>query len=189
MPSEPIPSEYEPTLPRAIADVNVPAYVLDEQGRVRWVNDAAQKMTGDVVGTPLVDVVDVDPAVARAIFGRRLSGREEGDHSVVIVGRDGARHRVEVSSVRLHRGHRVIGMFGIAVPRDPKREHRASSPLTRRQHEVLVLLADGASTETIAAQLVLSEQTVRNHIRHVLRRLDSNSRLAAVAVARRRGLV
>jgi PAS domain S-box-containing protein len=189
MPSGPVPSEYAQSLPHAIADVNVPAYVLDEQGHVRWVNDAAQDMMGDVVGAPLVDVVDVDPAVARAIFGRRLSGREEGDHSVVILSRDGSRHRVEVSSVRLHRGHRVVGMFGLAVPRDPKRARDASSPLTERQHEVLVLLADGASTEAIATRLFLSEQTVRNHVRHILRRLDCNSRLAAVAVARRRGLV
>jgi PAS domain S-box-containing protein len=189
MPSQPVPSEYTESLPHAIADVNVPAYVLDETGHVRWVNDAAQSMMGDVVGASLVDVVDVDPAVARAIFGRRLSGREEGDHSVVILSRDGTRHRVEISSVRLNSGGRIVGMFGLAVPRDPKRAHQESSPLTKRQHEVLVLLADGASTDAIAAQLFLSEQTVRNHVRHILRRLDCNSRLAAVAVARRRGLV
>jgi PAS domain S-box-containing protein len=189
MPSEPVPSEFADSLPNAIGDVNVPAYVLDEGGHVRWVNDAAQTMLGDVVGAPLVDVVDVDPAVARAIFGRRLSGREEGDHSVVVLSRDGSRHRVEVSSVRLRRGHRVVGMFGLAVSREPKRARDDASPLTRRQHEVLVLLADGASTDAIAARLFLSVQTVRNHIRHILRRLDCNSRLAAVAAARRRGLV
>jgi PAS domain S-box-containing protein len=189
MPSEPVPSEYAQSLPHAIADVNVPAYVLDDHGRVRWVNDAAQAIMGDVVGSELADVVDVDPAVARAVFGRRLSGREEGDHSVVILGRGGARHRVEVSSVRLRDGHRVVGMFGLAVPRDPKPARNASSPLTPRQHEVLALLADGASTDAIAARLFLSEQTVRNHVRHILGRLDCNSRLAAVAVARRRGLV
>jgi PAS domain S-box-containing protein len=189
MPSEPVPSEYAESLPHAIADVNVPAYVLDDSGRVRWVNDAAQSMMGDVVGVPLADVVDVDPAVARAIFGRRLAGREEGDHTVVILARDGSRHRVEVSSVRLHRGHRVVGMFGLAVPRDKKRARNDSSPLTERQHEVLLLLADGASTEAIAARLFLSEQTVRNHVRHILGRLDCNSRLAAVAAARQRGLL
>jgi PAS domain S-box-containing protein len=189
MPSEPVPSEYTESLPAAIADVNVPAYVLDEEGQVRWVNDAAQGLLGDVVGAPLVDVVDVDPAVARAIFGRRLSGREEGDHSVVVLNRDGSRHRVEVSSVRLRRGHRVVGMFGLAVPRDPKRARDDSSPLTARQHEVLVLLAEGASTDAIASRLFLSEQTVRNHVRHILGRLNCNSRLAAVATARQRGLV
>jgi PAS domain S-box-containing protein len=189
MPSQPVPSEYAQSLPHAIADVNVPAYVLDDEGRVRWVNNAAQNILGDVVGADIVEVVDVDPNVARAIFGRRLAGREEGDHSVVIVSRDGSRHRVEVSSVRLRRGHRVVGMFGLAVSRDPKRSRHDASPLTHRQHEVLVLLADGASTEAIASRLFLSEQTVRNHVRHILQRLDCNSRLSAVAVARRNGYV
>ena len=91
--------------------------------------------------------------------------------------------------MRLRRGHRVVGMFGLAVPRDRRRERGESSPLTARQHEVLVLLADGASTEAIAARLFLSEQTVRNHVRHILGRLNCNSRLAAVAAARDRGLV
>jgi len=189
MPSEPVPSEYADSLPNAIADVNVPAYVLDESGHVRWMNDAAQSMVGDVIGAPLVDVVDVDPAVARAIFGRRLSGREEGDHSVMILGPDGSRRRVEISSVRLVRGHRVVGMFGLAVPQDRKRARDDASPLTERQHEVLLLLADGASTEAIAKRLFLSEQTVRNHVRHILRRLECHSRLAAVATARERGLL
>jgi DNA-binding NarL/FixJ family response regulator len=54
---------------------------------------------------------------------------------------------------------------------------------------VLDLLADGASTDAIAAQLVLSPQTVRNHIRHVLKRLGARTRLEAVANARRAGLV
>jgi DNA-binding NarL/FixJ family response regulator len=61
--------------------------------------------------------------------------------------------------------------------------------LTPRQHDVLDLLADGASTDAIAAQLVLSPQTVRNHIRHVLKRLGARTRLEAVANARRAGLV
>jgi len=52
-----------------------------------------------------------------------------------------------------------------------------------------VLLANGASTAEIASRLVLSEQTVRNHVREILRRLDTKSRLSAVAIARRDGLV
>jgi DNA-binding NarL/FixJ family response regulator len=54
---------------------------------------------------------------------------------------------------------------------------------------VLTLLADGASTEEIAKALALSEETVRNHIRQLLRRLGVHSRLAAVAYARRHRLL
>src|SRR5207302_1656089 len=112
----PVPAEFVQSIPRAVADVNVPAYVLDPHGRARWLNEAAREIAGDCVGKSFVDELEMDPAVARATFSRRLTGADEGDHSVVIVGPDGERRRVEISSVRLRRGHRVIGMFGLAVP-------------------------------------------------------------------------
>ena len=61
----------------------------------------------------------------------------------------------------------------------------ASPDLTPRQTEVLGLLERGLSTEQIARELQLSVETVRNHIRAVLRGLGVHSRLEAVAVARR----
>jgi DNA-binding NarL/FixJ family response regulator len=51
------------------------------------------------------------------------------------------------------------------------------------------MLAEGISTRSIAETLFLSEETVRNHVRQILARLGANSRLAAVAKARRDGLV
>jgi DNA-binding CsgD family transcriptional regulator len=66
----------------------------------------------------------------------------------------------------------------------------ASSPaLSPRQREVLELLAEGIQARQIADRLGLSEATVRNHIRIVLRKLDSHSQLEAVAVAYRRDLL
>jgi DNA-binding NarL/FixJ family response regulator len=62
---------------------------------------------------------------------------------------------------------------------------RRGVELTPRQHEVLVLLADGLSSEQIATRLELSIDTVRNHVREILRRLGVHSRIAAVAMARR----
>ena len=61
--------------------------------------------------------------------------------------------------------------------------------LTRRQREVLALLAEGVRAREIALRLGVTQTTVRNHIRAVLRRLDSHSQLEAVAKARRLGLV
>ena len=185
----PIPPEFAPYLPPALAEVNVPAYVLDREGRCRWLNPAAAAIVGDAVGQSLTDVVDLDARTARSIFERRLAGLDERDHSVSLVGPDGERTRVEISSVPLESGHRVVGMFGLAVPVDRKRVPTRDSPLTPRQHEVLQLLADGGSTKGIAQKLFLSEQTVRNHIREILRRLGARSRLAAVATARRDGLI
>ena len=57
--------------------------------------------------------------------------------------------------------------------------------LTPRQAEVLELLERGLSTKQIAGQLHLSTETVRNHIRHLLRAVGAHSRLEAVAIANR----
>jgi DNA-binding CsgD family transcriptional regulator len=56
--------------------------------------------------------------------------------------------------------------------------------LTRRQREVLYLLVEGIRVRQIAARLNLSETTVRNHIRAILRELGAHSQLEAVARAR-----
>ncbi|HWJ43313.1 MAG TPA: helix-turn-helix transcriptional regulator [Solirubrobacterales bacterium] len=56
--------------------------------------------------------------------------------------------------------------------------------LTRRQSEVLHLLALGRGTGTIAAELFISPQTVRKHLEHIYRRLGVNTREAAVQTAR-----
>ncbi len=67
--------------------------------------------------------------------------------------------------------------------------HAADAALTRRQNEVLQLLAEGVSVRTIAERLILSESTVRNHVRAILRALDAHSMLQAVSEARRRHLI
>lgn len=55
--------------------------------------------------------------------------------------------------------------------------------LTAREREVLLLIADGASNKEIAAALFLSEGTVRNHISHILTRLNLRDRTQAAIVA------
>ncbi|MEA2278590.1 MAG: hypothetical protein QOI62_4045 [Solirubrobacteraceae bacterium] len=59
------------------------------------------------------------------------------------------------------------------------------SPLTTREWEVLDLLCQHRSTDQIAEVLVLSVETVRSHVKSVLRKLDVRSRREAVAVAHR----
>jgi DNA-binding NarL/FixJ family response regulator len=59
------------------------------------------------------------------------------------------------------------------------------SPLTARAWEVLDLLCDGCSTLEIAATLDVSVETVRSHVKYVLRKLGVNSRAAAVEQAQR----
>lgn len=69
------------------------------------------------------------------------------------------------------------------------RQSQADQAITRREREVLALLADGVSNARIAAQLHISVNTVRNHVQRLLTKLDAHSRLEAVAIAVKRGLL
>lgn len=83
------------------------------------------------------------------------------------------------------RGHRVVGVFGLAArPPVPSPPLRAHPRLTPRQLEVLRRLAEGASTAQIAEELHIARETVRNHVRAILRELGVHSRLEAIAAAR-----
>ena len=67
---------------------------------------------------------------------------------------------------------------------------RAARPtLTRRQSEILQAIADGRSTDDIAAQLDLSTETVRTHAKAILARLGARDRAHAVAIAMRGALI
>ncbi len=75
------------------------------------------------------------------------------------------------------------------LPRLRDRDVRPAGALTPRQLEVLRLVADGVATRDIAARLALSVTTVRNHIQAILARLDAHSKLEAVSIAQRRGVL
>jgi DNA-binding NarL/FixJ family response regulator len=61
--------------------------------------------------------------------------------------------------------------------------------LTRRQREILQLLANGGSTSAAARDLGLSEETVKTHTKHALARLGARNRSHAVAIALRECLI
>ena len=61
--------------------------------------------------------------------------------------------------------------------------------LTRREREVLRLLADGLSNEEIGKQLFISAETVRTHVRKAMDKLDADTRTQAVATALRQSLI
>jgi len=65
----------------------------------------------------------------------------------------------------------------------------SGTELTAREVGVLRLLAKGATTTAIAAQLRISRTTVNNHIQHILRKLDVHTRLEAIRRAEHAGLI
>jgi two-component system response regulator DesR len=61
------------------------------------------------------------------------------------------------------------------------------NPLTRREQEVLAVALDGASITEIAARLVVSEGTVRNHISTTIQKLGAQNRMEAARLAEQKG--
>jgi two-component system, NarL family, nitrate/nitrite response regulator NarL len=114
----------------------------------------------------------------------------------MLLHRDGRRRRVRISSVPLRQHGEIVGVFGLACGAAAATDGAgtgkdAARPLgvTARQYETLALLADGLGTSAIAGRLGVSEETARNHIRGLLRQLGVHSRLEAVVLAYRLGLV
>ena len=64
-----------------------------------------------------------------------------------------------------------------------------SSPLTPRETEILDYMAKGYLNKQIAEALTVSEQTIKNHITSILRKLNVNARTQAVVVAIKKGLI
>lgn len=73
--------------------------------------------------------------------------------------------------------------------RHENQARRLLDRLTRREREVLALLADGADNLGIARALVISPQTARTHVQHVLEKLEVHSRLEAAAFVMRNGVL
>jgi PAS domain S-box-containing protein len=182
---------------RALEQVGVPAYVVDRTGRIRWLNRGAIELVGSRVGQPFTHLVaPEDLHLARAHFAKKLIGEARStEYNVTLLGRDGRRLVVRVSSVPLCEGGEIVGVFGLAYPvmttpgGGTLAKATEAPELTARQYETLALLADGLATGEIAARLGVAEETARNHIRRLLRQLDAHSRLEAVTRAYRLGLL
>src|SRR6266566_2316689 len=61
--------------------------------------------------------------------------------------------------------------------------------LTGREREILQLLADGMSNADVAAKLFISQETVKSHVRHILAKLEADTRTQAVAIALREAII
>lgn len=173
--------------------IAVPAYIVDNDLRVRWQNAASRELVGDLRGR-LEDnshVVAEDLDRVREAFAQKQSGAEHTELELSMLRRDGALVRVAVSSVPLkNQAGGMIGSFGLVqVLRELESASERPPRLSPRERETLALLAAGHSTAEIAERMAISKETVRNHIKRVLSGLDANSRVEAVAKARRAGLV
>jgi len=111
----------------------------------------------------------------------RISGDEPGERTVHLL-RDVTETREILALIRERLGGPVP-----PVPASP--DGTGHGELTRREVEILHLIATGLNTKDAAERLQVSPATIRNHVQNILGKLGAHSRLEAVAYATRNRLI
>ncbi len=81
------------------------------------------------------------------------------------------------------------GFVDPALMPDVLAANQRDGMLTGREREILQLLADGMSNSDVAAKLFISQETVKSHVRHILTKLEADTRTHAVAIALREAII
>ena len=177
----------------SIARLPMPAYILDRNGVVRWLNMAAVREFGDMRGKRITQIVEPEYATrARQEFAAKLLGTVQSTEETIAVrtaGRPPRRGRHQLDAAGPRKG-RSSACSGSPTRRASRRAKETNSVhLTPRQLDVLRYVAAGHSTENIAKTLGISTETVRNHVRGLMGRLGVHTRLEAVIRGHELGIV
>ena len=175
--------------------------VVDDERRYVRVNERGARLLGaplpKILRSRLEDFTPQEhwPRMMRSWHELQRRGRLYGDYEVLQG--DGSRVVIEFCALRGFRpsehlivaretaSHRALAPVeraaGLTVANAPR--------LTRREIEVIALVAEGNSARAIGAQLHLSPATIKTHLASVYHKLGVRDRAAAVATALRRGII
>lgn len=166
-----------------------PIVLLDEDRRIVAANEAAVALWGgrreELVGRSIVD--SIEPS-ERAQAAREWEAfLRSGEYSGVrdLLQADGTNVRVSFAARRaLVGGHQLATYVAMKADEDRASDgrERLEPPLTEREREVVTLIALGYETDQIAAELHISRETVRSHVRNAMSRLHVHTRAQLVAV-------
>lgn len=120
-------------------------------------------------------------SVSTIVFDNRRTGRR----LLVRLARDITQRRL--NATLLNRMLEVARQV-VTLPDDVSRQAPLET-LTNHERQILKLFAEGNTSASIARQLGISAQTLRNHLHHINRKLSTHSRLEAVTYAQRHGLL
>lgn len=191
------------------------AFVVDAAQRIVLWNAAAEAALGhaarDVLGRRCHEVFCGRDASGNLVccarcplFVMAQRGERVAPRDLIVTARGGERRWLNFSTLMLPQGAGVAHLFrdvtdararerlaeDILLGRSRRLDDDSSAlaSLTRREREILRLLAGGAGTRAIAGALFISPLTARNHVQHILRKLGTRSRAEAVALGLRSGL-
>jgi len=150
-------------------------------------------------GARLAAGLSPDVVVVSSIASVKAVAQQAPDSRIVLIGASGSAERSNAM---------VSGASAVIGPQDGSAEFLSAvtsieypvilrlvsnaperGPLTRREHEVLQQLAEGRSSQEIAAELFISLKTVKNHLGSIYTKLEAHNRTQAVLSGMRLGLV
>jgi DNA-binding CsgD family transcriptional regulator len=169
----------------------VPAFAADVPGSFVWQNDASRAMVGDLLGVHYSQTIPSEELErTREIWTSVALGGESRRLTGIYQTPDGQPVRLEVIIAPMRREGEIVGVFGLVIPLDEDAEQGPPrKDLSSRQLEVLQLLVAGKSTRQIAEELHIAPVTVRNYVAGLLKALGARTRLEAVLIALREGVV
>jgi PAS domain S-box-containing protein len=202
------------SIDESLAYFDDPAYAVDGDGAIVAWNAATESLLGfpreDVVGKPCYKII-----CGKDFFGNPVCQRECLVMQTIQEKKPAKRFRMHV---RVKNGHYIEAECATLCVRDSADEYvvihllnaepgwhqgfesqsahhglrvspRPLPSLTLRQKEILHLLAAGSSTRAIADALYISPGTVRSHVEIILNKFKVHSRLEAVVIAIKEGLI
>jgi LuxR family transcriptional regulator, maltose regulon positive regulatory protein len=153
----------------------------DREGARRCFEDALDLLAA--TGAPFETArVRLDLAAVLGELGRTDAARREVDAALAVFRQLGAAGEIA-------RAGELLKWLGRVPARSGEELDEPLCRLTRRERDVLVLVAEGLTNRDIAERLVVSEHTVHRHMTSILRKLALPSRAAAASLAGRHGLV
>ncbi|MEW9550809.1 response regulator [Nonomuraea sp. NPDC050783] len=179
-----------------VAHAGTIAAALAETARVQPDVVVLDRLLPDGDGITVIGRLTAAAPAARVLV---LAGEATASMAARVVQSGGAGLLVKSSRLdELESAVREVAAGGVVFPQSllpgvfdrlTGRAGRLGAHLTARERETLLLLAEGAGTDEIGERLGIARNTARNHVQHVLEKLGARSKLEAVAVARREGLL
>jgi DNA-binding NarL/FixJ family response regulator len=180
--------------------------VVGEAGNGRDAIDIIQKVHPDVilmdVNMPVMDGVEAVGELKKKVKARILmltiSKHEEDLFGAINAGADGyllknaEPEELKKSILAIAEGKGVLSpdvTYQVLKAVTSKQGFVPDGGLSRREIEVLECLAQGKTTTQISAELFISENTVKTHVRRILEKLDAGNRTEAVSKATQMGLI
>lgn len=196
-------------LPPWIASLGTPVWITEPDGSIGYVNERAEALLGfsadDCIGRRCHEVIAGTDAAGRPcckpncpVYRQARKQREIEPASMRIVGADGKSHWLDVLFITLaqpnstavrvvhcaleaDRAHRIETYLARVASRTPHPKTGRRLGLTPRETEILELLVQDISLHAIAEKTHVSYVTVRNHVQHILAKLEVHSIMEAVA--------